>query len=190
LAYDAFISYSHGGDGGLAPALQSALHRFAKPWWKLRAVNVFRDGTSLAAAHDLSGAIRTALAQSRFFILLASTPYAGSKWCQREVEYWIADQPPETLLIVLADGAIAWDEESGDFDWTVTTALPPTLSGVFKSEPLWIDLSSTRSGANVSDPRFQQAVAMLAARLHGKSLDEIAGGDVRQHRRTRLVHCR
>ena len=72
MAYDAFISYSHGADGKLAPALQAALHRFAKPWWKLRAVNVFRDGTSLAAAHDLSEAIKTALADSRFFIFLAS----------------------------------------------------------------------------------------------------------------------
>ena len=43
-----------------APALQTAIHRFAKPWWKLRAVNLFRDGTGLAAAHDLSGAIKTA----------------------------------------------------------------------------------------------------------------------------------
>ena len=50
LVYDAFISYSHSADGRLAPALQVALHRFAKPWWKLRAVNAFRDGTSLAAA--------------------------------------------------------------------------------------------------------------------------------------------
>lgn len=31
-AYDAFISYSHALDGRLAPALQSALHRFTKPW--------------------------------------------------------------------------------------------------------------------------------------------------------------
>ena len=35
--YDAFISYSHAADGRLAPALQRALHRFAKPWYQVRA---------------------------------------------------------------------------------------------------------------------------------------------------------
>ncbi|MDQ3698882.1 MAG: hypothetical protein M3373_12810 [Gemmatimonadota bacterium] len=43
VRYDAFISYSHALDGTLAPALQSALHRFAKPWYRLRARRVFRD---------------------------------------------------------------------------------------------------------------------------------------------------
>jgi hypothetical protein len=41
VAYNAFISYNHAADGTLAPALQSALHRFAKPWYKLRALRVF-----------------------------------------------------------------------------------------------------------------------------------------------------
>ena len=45
--YKAFISYSHAGDGRLAPALQSALERFAKPWYKVRYFNVFRDEASL-----------------------------------------------------------------------------------------------------------------------------------------------
>jgi tetratricopeptide (TPR) repeat protein len=189
LAYDAFISYSHGADGKLAPALQTALHRFAKPWWKLRAVNLFRDGTSLAAAHDLSEAIKTALADSRFFVFLAGPRSAQSKWCQRELDYWIAERTPETLLIVLTEGTILWDESTQDFDWRVTDALPRSLSGAFKAEPLWLDLSWAKTGEQVStgDPRFHQGVAMVAARLHGRSLDEIAGEDVRQHRRTRRV---
>ncbi len=44
---DAFISYSHAADGKLAAALQQALHRFAKPLFKLRAIRVFRDETTL-----------------------------------------------------------------------------------------------------------------------------------------------
>jgi tetratricopeptide (TPR) repeat protein len=189
LAYDAFISYSHSVDGQLAPALQGALHRFAKPWWKLRAVNVFRDGTSLAAAHDLSEAIKAALADSRFFIFLASPGAAQSKWCQREIDFWVAERPPETLLIVLTEGTIRWDEDARDFDWHATDALPRSLAGAFKAEPLWLDLSWAKTGEQISsaDPRFQQGVAMLAARLHGKSLDEIAGEDVRQHRRTQRI---
>jgi hypothetical protein len=47
--YRAFMSYSHAVDDHLAPAIQSALHRFAKPWYRLRAIRVFRDRTSLSA---------------------------------------------------------------------------------------------------------------------------------------------
>jgi hypothetical protein len=48
MAYDAFISYSHTADGTLAGGLQSALHSFAKPWYKRRALHIFRDQTNLA----------------------------------------------------------------------------------------------------------------------------------------------
>lgn len=46
--FDGFISYSHAGDDLLAPRLQAALQRFAKPW-KRRALRLFRDGASLPA---------------------------------------------------------------------------------------------------------------------------------------------
>ena len=36
--YDGFISYSRAAGGLLAPRLQAGLQRFAKPWWKRRAV--------------------------------------------------------------------------------------------------------------------------------------------------------
>ena len=43
--YRAFISYSHAADGKLAPTLQAALQSFAKPWYRLRSIRVFRDKT-------------------------------------------------------------------------------------------------------------------------------------------------
>jgi len=49
MAYDAFISYSQQADRRIAEALQNALHRIAKPWYRLRALRVFRDASSLAA---------------------------------------------------------------------------------------------------------------------------------------------
>jgi hypothetical protein len=51
--YRAFISYSHASDGRLAPALHSALHRFAKRLLSLRAFRIFRDKTNLSANHGL-----------------------------------------------------------------------------------------------------------------------------------------
>lgn len=70
--YNAFISYSQAADGLLAPALQSALHRLTKPWYRLRAVRVFRDRTNLSANPGLWSEILKALRQSEFLLLMAS----------------------------------------------------------------------------------------------------------------------
>lgn len=189
MVYDAFISYSHAADGRLAPALQRALHRFAKPWYRKRALHVFRDETSLAAAHDLSAAIYRALDTARFFLLLASPAAAASKWVQREIAHWVGTRPAENILIVLTGGTIAWSDAAGDFDWARTDALPPGLASAFKSEPLWVDLSWASASEHLSAraPRFQAAVAMLASRIHGRPLDELSGEDVRAHRQTRRI---
>jgi hypothetical protein len=42
MRYKAFISYSHAADGKLAPDLEKALERFAKPWNRTRAFDVER----------------------------------------------------------------------------------------------------------------------------------------------------
>jgi WD40 repeat protein len=183
--YDAFISYSHAVDGELAPALQGALHRLAKPWYALRALRVFRDEASLSANPALWGSIQSALEGSRFFILLASPEAAGSRWVRREVEYWCQHKSRSNLLIVLTDGTISWDDALGDFDWEQTTALPASLRGAFAQEPRWIDLSWARRAEHVSlkNVTFQNQVADLAAPLHGRAKDELVGEDVRQHRR-------
>ena len=75
--YKAFMSYSHAADGRLAPALQSALHRFVKPWYRLRTIRVFRDKTSLSANPALWPSIEMALNDSEYFLLLASPEAAG-----------------------------------------------------------------------------------------------------------------
>ena len=55
--YDGFISYSHAADDLLAPRLQAGLQRFAKPWWKRRALRIFRDESSLSANPHLWSSI-------------------------------------------------------------------------------------------------------------------------------------
>lgn len=89
LRYQAFISYSHAADNRLAPALQVALHKFAKPWYRRRAVHVFRDETNLLASPQLWKNIVRALDQSEYFILLASPEAARSKWIAQEVAHWL-----------------------------------------------------------------------------------------------------
>jgi hypothetical protein len=121
--HDAFISYSHAADGRLAPALQRGLEQLAKPWYRMRALRVFRDETNLSASPQLWQSIDDELAQSRWFLLFASVEAARSKWVAREVQWWLAKRGPERLLVLLTSGELAWDEAAGDLDWSRTTAL-------------------------------------------------------------------
>ncbi|UNO43581.1 TIR domain-containing protein [Streptomyces sp. MST-110588] len=196
FTYDAFLSYSRTPDRELALALQQGLHAFAKPWYRLRALRVFRDEGSLGAGPRLWDSIRRALDSSRFLVLLACEHSARAPWVQREVEYWCAHRGVENVLIVLtdppADGGealpgMAWDALRGDFDWRRTTALPGCLAGRFQEEPHAVLLGWARARQELSlrDPDFRMVVAELASPLHGVDKDGLIGEDVRQHRRTR-----
>jgi hypothetical protein len=188
-SYDAFVSYSHAADGRLAPALQAGLQSLAKPWYRRRALRVFRDKTSLSASPELWPAIERALAQARYFVLLASPEAAGSPWVEREVRWWRTHRGRDTVLIVLTDGQLAWDESTGDFDTDETNAIPPGLRGWFTAEPLWVDLRWVRNERHVSlrNPGFRDSLADLAAPLRGLPKDELVGEDIRQYRRVRRL---
>jgi WD40 repeat protein len=187
--YKAFLSYSHAVDGRLAPALQSALHRFAKPWYKLRAVWVFRDRTDLSASPGVWPEILKALEQSEFLLLMASPTSAGSEWVRKELTFWVEKRDPAKLIIVLTDGSVAWDNAAGDFDWSRTSALPELLRGAFKQEPLYVDLVWAKGVDQLSTrhPEFLDRVATIAAALHGRPKGVIFGEDVRQYRRARQL---
>lgn len=182
--YDAFVSYNRAADGKLAPALQRGLQQFAKPWYRLRALRIFRDDASLAANPNLWSSIEQALDRSGFFILLASPESAASKWVAKEVQYWLEHRESDRLLVAVTDGELVWGANGG-LDEARTNAVPPPLRGVFTEEPRYVDLRWARSEAQLSrrDARFRSALADLAAPLHGRSKDEMLGEDVRQHRR-------
>ncbi len=183
-AYDAFVSYSHAADGRLAPALQSGLQSLAKPWYRRRALRVFRDQTSLSASPELWGSIEVALSQARYFVLLASPTAADSHWVDQEVRWWRANRSHDTVLIALTDGELDWDDDQGDFG--AESPIPPGLRDWFPHEPLWVDLRWARDDTDVSmrNPRFRDAVGELAAPIHGLPKDELIGEDISQHRRT------
>ena len=187
--YDAFISYSHALDGKVAEAVQVGLHRLARPWRALRALRTFRDTTTLSANPGLWESIAAALDDSRFFILLAGPEAASSSWVSREVEYWSARNGFERVLIVVTDGELVWDADAGRVDTARTNCLPPALAEALASEPRFADLRWARSQEKLSlrDPRFRDAIAELAAPIHGVSKDEIVGEDVMQHARTQRI---
>ena len=190
MSYTAFISYSHDADSNIAGALQSALHRFAKPWYKLRALHIFRDQTNLAVNPALWSSIRDALDQSLFFILLASPEAAASPWVAKEADYWISRNGPSHILIVLTGGTLQWERSAAAFTPQHTTALPPGLLHVFPEEPLFLDLRwghDTGARFRLREPRFHEAVLQLAATLHNRPKDELDGADIRSQRQTRWV---
>ena len=87
IIYDAFISYSHAKDKPIASALQAVVQKLGKPWYRRRALRVFRDDTSLSATPHLWPSIEQALGQSRFLILLASREAAVSRSVGQEIAY-------------------------------------------------------------------------------------------------------
>ncbi len=187
MSYDAFLSYSHSADDRLAPTLQSSLQKFAKPWHRLKAINVFRDKTSLAANPGLWTSICDALDLTKYFVLLASPESAQSIWVQKEISHWLEKNPIDRLLIVLTDGELKWDVDKNDFDWNITDALPHVLKGRLNEEPLHVDLRWARSEETLSlqNGKFRDQIADLAAAIRGVSKDQIAGEEVRQHKRTK-----
>jgi|SRR5215213_139395 len=191
MSYHAFISYSHATDGKLAPALQSGLQKLAKPFYRLRALRVFRDETSLQLTPKLWPLIHQTLSQSEHFVLMASPGAAASKWVQDEVDAWLMlhEGVPDNLHIVLTEGEIAWDDAIDDFDWTRTTALPQNLRKKYQAEPLFLDFRWARESELLSlrNPQFLRAVGKLAAAIRKRPLDSLVGEDVKQHRVFKVV---
>ena len=87
MGNDAFISYSHAADGVLAPALERGMERLARPWYRVRALDVFRDQSDLALTPHLWETIRLTLDGSRYLVALLSPESASSKWVNQELAY-------------------------------------------------------------------------------------------------------
>src|SRR5580693_8486960 len=190
--YDAFISYSHRLDAAIAARLQTELQRFAKPWYRVRALHVFRDQTSLAASPHLWTTIEEALSDSSWLILMASPESAQSGWVSREISWWRAHRPMNHLLVAVTEGDLVWDESAGDLDWAATTALSKEALGrALSEEPRWVDLRWARDQAGrlrSADPRLQDAVADLAAAIRHVPKDSLIGEHIRRrHRAVRAV---
>jgi len=186
MKYNAFISYSHRQDTDLGINLEKALEKFAKPTFKRRALNIFRDSNDLSAASDLGGKIRAGLDNSEYFIFMASVASAQSKWCQREIEYWKANKSMDNFLIALTDGEIFYDETTLDFDWDRTTALPKVISGSFTGEPLYTDFRDVgaKEQQTLKNQNFETKIVHIAATLHKKTVGDMVGEAVKQFKRT------
>jgi WD40 repeat protein len=187
--YDAFISYNHAADLDVARAVERGLQRLAKPWYKLRALSIFRDMSDTGLNPSLWGTVQRQLDGSRWLILLACPESAASKWVTREVTYWCDTKGVETLLLVLTGGELIWDRASGRFA-AGTDALPSDIARRFTSEPLHLDLRRVRhdgDALSLAEPGFRAEMARLASPVRDLPPDEIESEDLRLHRIARRL---
>lgn len=189
VLYKAFISYSHSADAQAAPALRSALRRIGQPWYRRAPFRIFLDNSSLSANPALWNAIESALGESEYFLLLASISSAQSEWVKREIDWWLTNRGPATILILVTDGTVNWRPGDRDFDWGETTAINERLRSQFADEPLWVDLRWARSEPKFSlrNPRFRNAVLQIAPPLYGKSREDLDDDDTRHYRAARRM---
>jgi len=109
--YCAFISYRHvSPDQEIAARLHRLIERYTVPK-ALRGSEgqrhpgrVFRDQEELPLSADLGKDIETALDHSDYLICICTPRYLESRWCMREVDYFIAKHGREKVLTLLAEG--------------------------------------------------------------------------------------
>jgi WD40 repeat protein len=180
------ISYSHAADGRLAPALQSGLQRFAKPWYRVRALRVFRDETGLSTNPDLWSSIVAVLDDTEWFVLLASPESATSPWVDKEIAHWLEQKSIARILPAVTAGDWVWDPDAGRL---VGDAVPERLAAEIVDEPRHLDLrwAQAEIDLDLRNSGFRSAIADLAAPMHGVAKDELEGEDIRQHRRARRL---
>jgi hypothetical protein len=170
--YWAFISYSH-KDAVVGRRLHGHLERYVLPRRLVgratargavprRLSPIFRDREELPAAHDLSVAVRSALAASNALIVLCSPHAAASPWVAREVEFFRALHPERPILAALYAG------EPED-------AFPSALLAC--AEPLAADVRAGRDGGRL-------ALLKLVAGLSGVGLDELLQRDLQRRLRS------
>ena len=177
------MSYSHTADRSFAPQLQHELETLAKPWYRRRAIQLFRDESDLAVNPDLWDRIVEAMDQSEHLLLLGSPDSAASPWVAKEVDHWRAHRGTASIAIALTGGALAWNDGTKDFDWRLTTGISDGLTGAFAAEPLWADFTTPKADAT-QKTEFRESVVRLCAGLRGLAPRDLESEDLRQHRRT------
>ena len=161
------------------------MQNFAKPWYKKRNLEIFRDETSLSASPHLWKNITKALDQSEYLILLGSPSSEKSKWVNKEVKYWLEHKSIETILIALTEGEIEWDDNNNCFLKPDENSLPPALDDQFSNEPFYIDLrqSKTEEDVSLNNSIFKKEILTLAAKLHNKKPNDLASEEVTTYRK-------
>ena len=169
--YDAFISYRHvEHDKAVAKKLHTLIETYGIPsgvaasCGKKKMGKVFRDEEELPLAVSLSENIETALRQSEWLIVICSPDYLTSRWCMKEVDYFISLGRRDHILLVLARG-------------TPETSFPPQLTKVETEEgekdvePLAANIASEDTKESLS--RLSTEKLRILAPMLGVGYDDL-----------------
>jgi WD40 repeat protein len=184
-SYVAFISYKHHAGLPLAERIAKALRNYARPLLK-PPMRVFRDEEYFLPTESLPVAIREALEQSKFLVLLASNEAAASVWVCDELRIWCSElKRTSNLLIVLTKDEIAFDPGTIQVDWKATTALPAFLSEHMHDSPLYVDLRwvTEEHQLDLANAKFKKEINRLSARLREIDPEQMLNKEVITHRR-------
>ncbi len=170
--YCAFISYRHQSpDQEIAKALHTAIETYGIPasvkkqTGRKHMGKVFRDQEELPLSANLGADIETALDRSEWFIAICSPRYLESRWCLREMEYFIAHKGIGRVLTVLIEG-----EPSDSFPNMLRYARCADGS-VIEIEPLAADVR----GANLAESkkRLRTEKLRILAPMLGLRFDDL-----------------
>jgi tetratricopeptide (TPR) repeat protein len=178
LRYSAFISYSH-LDAVAARRLHRRLENYrlprrlaqGRPGASRRLKPVFRDRDELAAAPDLSAAVRGAIADADYLIVICSQHAQDSAWVAREVALFRE---------VHGDGAILGALVDGCSDANLRHLLGENHAGNRHMEPLAADFRRQGDG-----PRL--AILKLVAVLADVRLDQLVQRDAQRRVRQATI---
>ncbi|QIS21379.1 TIR domain-containing protein [Nocardia terpenica] len=182
LGYGAFLSYSGDRDRQLLPRLQRAIEKQARPWYRAPRLRVFLDYSGIPIGPKLWAKIESGLSRSRWLVVAASPEARASKWVDREIEWWLDNKSADTILLVVTDGTLVWDEQTGDWDREQSTALPPRLMGTFDTEPVWKTVG-WRQSDGIREADIDSTAVSIASIVRGMREDDLKSESLRDTKR-------
>lgn len=181
--YTAFISYRHTmPDEAIAKKLHRSIETYRIPSdvqkssGRRKMGRVFRDQEELPLSTNLGNDIETALKNSEWLIVLCSPSYLTSKWCQKEIEYFISLGKRDHILAILVDG-------EPDTAFPEALRYIDTENGRVEVEPLAGDVRG--SSVAVSLKKLKSEKDRLLAPMLGVSFDTLRQRERR--RKTRIA---
>lgn len=191
MKYQAFISYKHSDiSRKRAIAVEKALKKYAKPWWKPTNIKIFRDEKEMQPGDNLGASINYALENSEFLLYFASKEAAQSEWVQKELLKWCGElQRTDKLIIIHVADNIVTDAKEEKIIWEQTDALPSFLEEYINYIPIYEDLSWASQDVilDLENPHFREIINSITARFRGKTPAEMNDENVLIDRRNKRI---
>ena len=191
MKYQAFISYKHSDfSREKAIAVEKALKKYAKPWWKPHSIKIFRDEKEMTPGSDLGASINNALENSEYMIYFASKEAAESEWVQKELLKWCGElKRTDKLIIIQIGDHIVIDAKAEKIMWEQTDALPSLLKEYIDYIPIYEDLlwSSRDELLGLENLRFKEIINRISARFRGKTPAEMNDENVLLDRKNKRI---